>query len=125
MKCLSIKQPFVELIISGKKTIEIRNWKTNYRGELLIHASKVPDKYALEHFKIDIETIKLGAILGKVKLIDCKDYKNDGDFLKDKNLHLAEDYKQGHRFGFVLVEPVRFETPIPLKGRLGIFDVKL
>ena len=38
MKCLSVSQPFAELIILGKKTIELRKWNTNYRGELLIHA---------------------------------------------------------------------------------------
>ncbi|MEK6867048.1 MAG: ASCH domain-containing protein, partial [Thermoproteota archaeon] len=26
MKCLSVSQPFADLIISGKKTIELRNW---------------------------------------------------------------------------------------------------
>ncbi|MDH3854192.1 MAG: ASCH domain-containing protein, partial [Nitrosopumilus sp.] len=26
MKCLSISQPFADLVISGKKNIELRNW---------------------------------------------------------------------------------------------------
>ncbi len=125
MKCLSIKQPFAELIISGKKKIEIRNWKTNYRGELLVHASKVPEFSALNRFKIDVNAIKLGAVIGKVNIVDCKDYKNDAEFLKDKDLHLAEDYKKGHHFGFVLEDPIRFEKPIQLNGRLGIFDVDI
>lgn len=51
MKCLSVKQPFANLIASGKKKIEIRSWKTSYRGELLIYASKMPDESALKHFK--------------------------------------------------------------------------
>ena len=123
MKCLSVRQPFADLIISGRKTIEIRNWKTNYRGELLIHASKIPDKVALEHFKINEKNIELGAVIGKVKLVACKDYTNNLDFLTDKNLHLAEDYKSGHHFGFILENPVKFKTPFPLKGRLGIFDI--
>ena len=38
MKCLSISQPFADLVVSGKKTIELRNWNTNFRGEFLIHA---------------------------------------------------------------------------------------
>ena len=40
MKCLSICQPFAELIIEGKKTIELRKWNTKFRGEFLVHAAK-------------------------------------------------------------------------------------
>jgi hypothetical protein len=39
MKCLSLKQPYAELLISGKKTIELRKWNTSFRGKFLVHAS--------------------------------------------------------------------------------------
>lgn len=39
MKVLSIKEPYATLIANGNKVIETRSWKTNYRGELFIHAS--------------------------------------------------------------------------------------
>ena len=40
MKCLSICQPFAELIVEGKKTIELRKWNTKFRGEFLVHAAR-------------------------------------------------------------------------------------
>ena len=40
MKCLSVCQPFAELIVEGKKTIELRKWNTKFRGEFLVHAAK-------------------------------------------------------------------------------------
>ena len=40
MKVLSIKEPFASLVTYNIKNIETRSWKTNYRGELYIHASK-------------------------------------------------------------------------------------
>ena len=40
MKCLSVCQPFAELIVQGKKTIELRNGITRFRGEFLVHAAK-------------------------------------------------------------------------------------
>ena len=40
MKVLSIKEPYASLIKEKKKLIETRSWKTSYRGELYIHASK-------------------------------------------------------------------------------------
>ena len=40
MKVLSIIEPWATLIKEKKKYIETRTWKTSYRGELFIHASK-------------------------------------------------------------------------------------
>ena len=40
MKCISIKQPWAWLIAAGYKDIENRTWKTKFRGECFIHASK-------------------------------------------------------------------------------------
>jgi hypothetical protein len=33
MKCLSLKQPFAELLVSGKKTVELRKWNTKFRDK--------------------------------------------------------------------------------------------
>ena len=40
MKVLSLTEPYAALIKERKKKIETRSWKTSYRGELYIHASK-------------------------------------------------------------------------------------
>ena len=40
IKVLSIIEPWATLIKENKKYIETRTWKTSYRGELYIHASK-------------------------------------------------------------------------------------
>ena len=37
---LSIRQPWAWLIVNGYKDIENRNWKTNFRGKILVHAAK-------------------------------------------------------------------------------------
>ena len=90
MKTLSLKQPFAELVASGKKKIELRKWSTKFRGEFLIHASKIPDKEAMKRF--NFEDLPYGFIVGKATLIDVKDYrKNKKEFKKDKNLHLADE----------------------------------
>ena len=39
MKVITIKQPWATLIAEGIKKYEFRSWKTNYRGEIYIHAS--------------------------------------------------------------------------------------
>ena len=57
MKCLSLKQPYTEPLVSGKKTIELRNWNTSFRGKFLVHASKNIDKERLDFLGIDYNTI--------------------------------------------------------------------
>ena len=72
MKVLTIKQPWATLIMQGDKRFEFRSWKTNYRGELLIHAGKGIDKEAMKRLSKYIpENLPSEKILGKVKLVDC------------------------------------------------------
>ncbi len=40
MKALTLHQPWASLIACGRKRIETRSWKTDYRGPLAIHAGK-------------------------------------------------------------------------------------
>lgn len=43
IKAISIREPWASLILTGKKTIETRTWKTSYRGPLLLCAAKKPN----------------------------------------------------------------------------------
>ena len=70
MKCLSLKQPYAELLVSGKKTIELRNWNTTFRGKFLIHASKNIDKERLDSLGIDQNKLISGAVIGSAVLYD-------------------------------------------------------
>jgi len=119
MRALSLKQPFAELIVSGKKTIELRKWNTNFRGEFLIHASKIPDKKAMKKF--GFEKLPLGFIVGKAKLVDVKKYNNKGEHKEDKSKHLA-DFSWG-KFGFILKNQKRTKL-IPAKGKLNFWTIK-
>lgn len=119
MKALSIKQPYAELIVSGKKKIELRKWNTNFRGEFLVHASKNPDKLALKEFNLD--NLPLGVIVGKVTLKEVKHYSSEKECEKDKELHLADgDFGN---YGFILDNPKRIKE-IPAKGFLGFWEFK-
>jgi activating signal cointegrator 1 len=40
MKALTLTQPWATLVAIGAKKIETRDWRTNYRGPLAIHAAK-------------------------------------------------------------------------------------
>src|SRR5215211_7910704 len=84
MKCLSLKQPFADLLALGEKTIELRKWNTKFRGKFLVHASKNMDIESCERLDIDIDKLTKGAIIGSAFLYDVKEYKNQEEFNKDK-----------------------------------------
>lgn len=122
MKVLSIREPYASLILSGVKKIETRSWKTNYRGELYIHASLGKSSPSPEVMKLVLYT-NPGYILCKAMLVDCiymtKEYVEQ--MKKDNPTeYLCGDYQEG-RYAWVLddVEPVE---PILVKGHLGIWN---
>ncbi len=117
MKVLSLKQPWAELILQGRKKIELRKWNTNFRGEFLIHASKISDENGMKEFGFN--DLPCGFIVGKAELVDVKEYKSDEEFNKDKDHHLANS--GWGNFGFILKNPQRIEK-IPAKGSLGFWE---
>ncbi len=122
MKCLSVCQPFADLIVSGRKTIELRGWSTRYRGHVLVHAPIMVrwDDCA----RLGITDPVTGAILGRVTLADVKRYESADEVRQDALLHLAGRDFETKRYGFVLQDPIPFRFPIAQKGRLGLFEVE-
>ncbi len=121
MKTLSLKQPWAELILQGRKKIELRKWNTNFRGEFFIHASKIPDEKAMKKFGFN--NLPCGFIVGKAKLVNVKKYVDDETFKGDNDFHLADN--SFGDYGFVL-ECVKRIKKITVKGNLGFwnFDLK-
>ncbi len=131
MKALSLRQPYAELILQGKKTMESRLWNTKFRGDFFIHTSVAVSSGACKRFGFDPKELLRGCIVGKATLVDVKKYPTDEDYLKDSDKHLGskqglEEFGWGGRkkYGFVL-EKVEMIKPIPLKGKLGFFDVNI
>jgi hypothetical protein len=115
MKCLSLKQPYAELLVSGKKTIELRNWNTSFRGKFLIHASKNVDKERSESLGIDHNVLTYGAIIGSAILYDVKQYKNKSELEMDRTKHFADIKKFGFcRYGFIIKNSHRLRMSIPV-----------
>ena len=124
MKCLSVSQPFADLIISGKKTIELRKWNTNFRGEFLIHAPLKIRKEDCKRLKLDKKFV-IGAIIGKAEIYDVKRYNSSTEVKSDQKYHLASKNFHDRTFGFMLKNPKAFRIPIQYKGQLGFFEVDL
>lgn len=119
MKALSIKQPWAWLIVRGLKDIENRQWLTNYRGDILIHASKTYDDrfdtaWAESIIKADMPPVSFfdqlrGGIVGAATITDCVRSHPSPWFFGPQ--------------GFVLDKA----TPLPFfpcRGFPGIFDTE-
>lgn len=126
MRAISIRQPWAWLIIHAGKDIENRDWATNYRGRVLVHAAKGMTRAEWEdaidtaqHAGVSLDVLRngckfdqlqRGGIIGAVDIVDC-----------------VQDYESPWFFGahgFVLRSP----APVPFtpwKGQLGFFDVPL
>jgi len=125
MKCLSVSQPYADLITSGKKTIELRTWNTKFRGEFLIHAPIKIKNSACEKLGIDKSSLRTGVIIGKAEIYDVKSYESIKDLKNDYNKHFATEEFLRHKYGFLLRKPQALRVPIPYKGSLGFFEVKM
>lgn len=119
---LSIKQPWVELILRGRKTIETRNWRPPVRGPIWLHASKAVDQNAVQRFGFAPETLPLGCLVGTATLYDVRRYEDGLEFAADYGRHLVDTGTHlWVSFGLILRDVSRI-TPVPCRGKLGFFE---
>lgn len=123
MKVLTIKQPWASLIINEYKIYEFRSWETNYRGKILIHAGLTMEKDMLNKLNYNIEYIK-GAIIGEAEIIDCilVDDKLDKE-LRNMN-NIVYDNNHVGNYAWKLDNIKKYDEPIYIKGKLGLWDYK-
>ena len=127
MKVITLIEPWGSLIMMGKKTIETRSWKTNYRGVLYIHTSKKLAKRTDEKFLKAMELVNgntiCGAIIAKCILSDCIEITDtfaEQIFLSDATNYMLGDYTVG-RFAWVLTEITPLSKAIPAVGKQGFW----
>lgn len=124
MKALSVRQPWAELIASGAKTFEVRTWQTQYRGPLLICASKIPSKisnYDLFHRNLGlpptIKDLMYGSAICTVDLVDIR----SGDGCMHDAAKACCDFRKTDWLW--VLENVKRVNPFPVTGRLSLFEV--
>ena len=108
MKALSIRQPYAENIASKKKTLEVRSWRTHYRGPLVICSSQKSDGPDSKH-------LPLGKTICKVELIDVRPMKR-----KDTKAAMCPYAPDHYVWELKVIKRVR---PKSVKGKLGIFNL--
>lgn len=131
MKVLSIIEPWATLIASKQKHIETRSWKTSYRGELYIHASKKhinsKDTKIQELLKLLPSTeMNYGKIICKCQLVDCiyMDEKFINEIKQNQQEYMCGDYQIG-RYAWILENTELINPKIDAKGKLNIWNFEI
>lgn len=119
---LSIRQPWAWLIVNGHKDIENRDWPTNFRGRLLIHAGLtmtrayydqvVQELDGMGLLPVDLpayDELQRGGFVGWTHVTDCVQEH-------------PSKWKQEGSWGFVLRNSSTIEFR-PWKGKLNFFNV--
>ncbi len=117
MRALSIQQPWAWLIVNGHKWVENRDWPTNVRGPILVHAGKKFDLDGYEWVRGAFPSIALptpdafdrGGIVGECVVSGCVTESDSAWFFG--------------AYGFTLTDarPLPFT---PMRGQLGFFAVE-
>ena len=107
MKAISIQNPFAHWIMCGEKTIEVRSWNTEHRGDLLICSSASPKIPAMisGHALCIVTLDKVTKLKKKDLEAACMDEMPDGDCFA---WHLSN---------------LRIVKPFPVKGKLNFYYV--
>lgn len=115
--CLTLRQPWAWAILVAGKDVENRTWTTNYRGRFFIHAAQTYDKqgesYIQNHLGIAVpSSLPRGRIVGSVELIDIVQ-------------NSESQWAMPEQFHWVLANPFPLTDQKPIKGRLGLWTVKI
>lgn len=94
------------MIARGEKTIEVRTWSTDYRGPLVICVSKSPR----------ISGLPYGVALVVVDLVDIRPITQQDSIAACCTVDPLKE------FAWVLSSPRVLTEPVPVSGRIGIFD---
>lgn len=152
MKAISLWNPWASLVAVGAKRVETRSWPTSYRGRIAIQAGVKKDMGVMimlgmrpefrgalwapgePNFPFD-KRLPFGAIVALADLVDCRRSETfTAEELDTPRLwpgapgnytwteRQMGDFSPG-RYGFVLENVQKLETPIPCRGFQQIFNV--
>ena len=103
MKCLIIKKPWIDYILDGFKTWEIRSCNTKIRGKIgLIQSGSgliVGSCEIMDSYQIAIDDYKTNKLKHRIKSVDKLPYKNT--------------------YAWVIKNAKRYDNPIPYNHPKG------
>ncbi len=111
MKAISIQQPWAWAIIHAGKDIENRSWSTSYRGDIVVHATRMQEAWKLPPgVRVpEPHELVLRSVIGIVEIADVVSQSGSRWFTGP--------------VGFVLRNPRPLRQPIPCPGNQRIWEL--
>lgn len=110
MKALSVNSYYATLILEGRKTVECRSWKTDYRGEILICANSTKNDFCL-----------CGRAACIVELVDIMPFTPD--HLQAACMEQMPDDAKSRKYYAWIINVTEDVMPVKIKGQLNLFNV--
>jgi hypothetical protein len=98
-RALSIRQPFSEMILTGKKPEEYRTRRTHIRGRVYLYAGKVADSGVRGFPDEKLRLLPRSMIVGSVEIVGCFQSKKHKGY-----------------FAWKLAKPRRYRAPLKARG---------
>ncbi|WP_074447849.1 ASCH domain-containing protein [Bradyrhizobium yuanmingense] len=116
--CLSIRQPWAELILLERKKVELRQWSTQHRGWVWLHTGKTFDEASYSRF--GFTSLFTGGFVGAFRLRDVVPLDGERwDVWRSTHLDLGDC--PANVFGWVITNPLRLEKPTAAPGSRGLY----
>jgi hypothetical protein len=120
---LSIRQPWIDMIVRGVKTMEIRNWTVKRRGLIALHAPRRIDFSAAYFYGYKQPwTLPRGKVIALAEITDVVELDNES----------WVDLVQRHRqplpmvdgaYGVLLDNVKLLERPVDCRGKQMFFPI--
>ena len=109
---LGVRQPWCELILRGRKTLEIRSRSTDVRGPIYVYAAKkfsdLPElDDVLTAEDVDLNVLPRGGVVGTVEIVGCRRATP-----ADAAAACVPERELADRWAWELANPVRFDEPV-------------
>lgn len=121
MRAITVCQPWAWAIIEGRKLVENRNWPTQYRGVLAIHAGKSMQWFTGGNLPDGtpepvVDSLIFGAVIGTVEIYDC---------VRRNSAKVTGNCWAEGPWCWLLRNQQKFDRPVFCRGQQGFFEVEL
>src|SRR5262249_55020771 len=115
-------QPWAELILSGRKDVEVRTWSDTYRGPIWLHTGLKVDEVAAMRFHLD--GLFTGGLVGIAELTGIRPLTRElYNAWCGRHLDFSPFPPTGDLYGWIISNVRRLDPPRKCRGALGLFRV--
>ena len=112
---LGIRYPWLELILRGIKTIEVRSKNTNIRGTIYLYASKTDvlneqTRKLIQLYDINLPRLPRGLLVGEIQLRHSRPAT-----AADAVAATLSGSQLQKQYAWELATPIRYAQPLPVK----------